>query len=117
MAFCGCNQALQLNCRRKCTIFPLERQFSGALYAAGNSAGFPFFQFEASSGQEKFAFCRANLFNTLQVVIHSIMISNERPSPYRRWSSFPPKPHVVEDTLKSGVVQIERKTFVFTLKE
>ncbi|HZI32181.1 MAG TPA: RNA-binding protein [Candidatus Binatia bacterium] len=45
------------------------------------------------------------------------MISNERPSPYRRWSSFPPKPHVVEDTLKSGVVQIERKTFVFTLKE
>jgi hypothetical protein len=45
------------------------------------------------------------------------MISNERPSPYRRWPSYPPKPHVVEDTLKSGVVQIERKTFVFTLRE
>lgn len=45
------------------------------------------------------------------------MISNERPSPYRRWSNFPPRPHVVEDTLKSGVVQIERKTFVFTLRE
>jgi hypothetical protein len=30
---------------------------------------------------------------------------------------MPPRPHVVEDTLKSGVVQIERKTFVFTLKE
>jgi hypothetical protein len=28
-----------------------------------------------------------------------------------------PKPPVNEDTLKSGLVQIERKTFVFTLKE
>ena len=28
-----------------------------------------------------------------------------------------PKPPVNEDTLKSGQVQIERKTFVFTLKE
>src|SRR6201996_9077484 len=60
------------------------------------------------------------------------MISNERPSPYGRrpyqghgfsnqqgyQSSFSqPKPHVQEDTLKSGEVQIERKTFVFTLKE
>lgn len=45
------------------------------------------------------------------------MISNERHSPYGRWSNFPPRPQVVEDTLKSGVVQIERKTFVFTLKE
>lgn len=45
------------------------------------------------------------------------MISNERQSPYGRWSSPAPRPHVVEDTLKSGVVQIERKTFVFTLKE
>jgi len=55
------------------------------------------------------------------------MISNERPSPYKRWSpmsqnssswsQMPPRPPVNEDTLKSGIVQIERKTFVFTLKE
>jgi hypothetical protein len=55
------------------------------------------------------------------------MISNERPSPYGRrpYQSHgfggqgygSPKPHVQEDTLKSGEVQIERKTFVFTLKE
>jgi hypothetical protein len=45
------------------------------------------------------------------------MISNERPSPYgpRPYSS--PKPPVNEDTLKSEKVQIERKTFLFTLKE
>ena len=47
------------------------------------------------------------------------MISNERPSPYghkpHQYSS--PKPTVVEETLKSDKVQIERKTFVFTLKE
>jgi hypothetical protein len=47
------------------------------------------------------------------------MISNERPSPYghhhRPYGT--PKPHVNEDTLKSDTVQIERKTFVFTLKE
>ena len=45
------------------------------------------------------------------------MISNERSSLFRRWSDLPPKPHVVEDTLKSGQLQIERKFFVFTLKE
>jgi len=61
------------------------------------------------------------------------MISNERPSPYGRrpyqqghgfgnqqgyqQSYGQPKPHVQEDTLKSGEVQIERKNFVFTLKE
>lgn len=49
------------------------------------------------------------------------MISNERPSPYGQshgQRSFgAPKPHVNEDTLKSEKVQIERKTFVFTLKE
>ncbi len=45
------------------------------------------------------------------------MISNERPSPYgpRPYSS--PKPPVNEDTLKSEIIQIERKTFHFTLKE
>jgi len=52
------------------------------------------------------------------------MISNERPSPYgspygsnRPYSSGPPKPRVDEDTLKTDKVQIERKTFIFTLKE
>ncbi|HZQ45933.1 MAG TPA: PUR family DNA/RNA-binding protein [Verrucomicrobiae bacterium] len=56
------------------------------------------------------------------------MISNERPSPFGRWgysnqkesfhgSQMPSKPHVDEDTLKSGQLQIERKTFVFSLKE
>jgi hypothetical protein len=47
------------------------------------------------------------------------MISNERPSPsgYRPYSPGPPKPNVVEDTLKTDKTQIERKTFVFTLKE
>jgi len=46
------------------------------------------------------------------------MISNERPSPYGPRSFSPaPKPSVPEDTLKSDKVQIERKTFVFTLKE
>jgi hypothetical protein len=48
------------------------------------------------------------------------MISNERPSPYghhHRPYGTPNKPPVNEDTLKSDTVQIERKTFVFTLKE
>ncbi len=49
------------------------------------------------------------------------MISNERPSPYGRrpydTPYAPSKPPVVEDTLKSGQVQIERKTLVLTLKE
>ncbi len=57
------------------------------------------------------------------------MISNERPSPYgqhgnsrghsghRDYNSGPPKPQVSEDTLKSDKIQIERKTFIFTLKE
>jgi hypothetical protein len=46
------------------------------------------------------------------------MISNERPSPYgRRSFTQPPRPPIQEDTLKSEKIQIERKTFVFTLKE
>jgi hypothetical protein len=52
------------------------------------------------------------------------MISNERPSPYGSnrpyhsgYHSGPPKPRVDEDTLKTDKVQIERKTFIFTLKE
>jgi hypothetical protein len=48
-----------------------------------------------------------------------IMISNERPSPqgYRSYSAGPPKAPVNEDTLKTEKIQIERKTFIFTLKE
>ncbi len=48
------------------------------------------------------------------------MISNERPSPYgyRPHSAQPyPKQHLNEDMLKTDKVQIERKTFVFSLKE
>ena len=62
------------------------------------------------------------------------MISNERPSPYGRGNSngnswhqpyhqpyqnpnWQPKPPVREDSLKSGEVQIERKNFIFSLKE
>lgn len=56
------------------------------------------------------------------------MISNERPSPYGNRGyghgsghSSPAghshKPAVVEETLRSDKVQIERKTFLFTLKE
>ncbi len=45
------------------------------------------------------------------------MISNDRPSPYGKRSYGNPKLPVNEETLKSDKVQIERKTFVFTLKE
>jgi hypothetical protein len=45
------------------------------------------------------------------------MISNERPSPYGPRSVPGAKPPVAEDTLKTEKIQIERKTFVFTLKE
>lgn len=46
------------------------------------------------------------------------MISNDRPSPYGNRPPYgSPKPPVNEETLKSDKVQIERKTFVFTMKE
>lgn len=45
------------------------------------------------------------------------MISNERPSPYGGRPYGQPKPPVNEDTLKTERIQIERKTFIFTLKE
>jgi len=47
------------------------------------------------------------------------MISNERPSPFGHRAHAHPnsKPPAVEETLKTDKVQIERKTFVFTLKE
>jgi hypothetical protein len=45
------------------------------------------------------------------------MISNERPSPFGRVAYGQTRPPVNEDLLKSERVQIERKTFVFTLKE
>ncbi len=56
------------------------------------------------------------------------MISNERPSPFHRQpyrqpyhqpyaSQQPPRPFVQEDTLKSEQIQIERKSFLLTLKE
>src|SRR5271165_6672687 len=47
------------------------------------------------------------------------MISNDRSSPFGNRSHHygSPKPPVNEETLKSDKVQIERKTFLFTLKE
>jgi hypothetical protein len=55
------------------------------------------------------------------------MISNERPSPFQHQAyrqpyhhshaGLPPRPFVQEDTLKSGQIQIERKSFLMALKE
>ena len=56
------------------------------------------------------------------------MISNERPSPFSGDRPASPhyggyqgghyaKPAMQEDTLKKEEIQIERKTFIFTLKE
>ena len=45
------------------------------------------------------------------------MISNERPSPFGGRPYGQSKPPVNEDTLKTERIQIERKTFIFTLKE
>jgi hypothetical protein len=45
------------------------------------------------------------------------MISNERPSYGNRDFGYVPKPPVAEDTLKTEKIQVERKTFVFTLRE
>lgn len=47
------------------------------------------------------------------------MISNERPSPYGNRSSYgqPPRPPMNEETLRTEKIQVERKTFIFTLKE
>jgi hypothetical protein len=45
------------------------------------------------------------------------MISNDRPSPFGNRQYGSPKPQIAEETLKSDKVQIERKTFLFALKE
>ena len=47
------------------------------------------------------------------------MISNERSSAsgYSGYGGTSPKPAVNEETLKTEKIQIERKTFVFALKE
>lgn len=46
------------------------------------------------------------------------MSSYERASPHERAPySGAPRPPAVEDTLKTGKLQIERKTFILTLKE
>lgn len=51
------------------------------------------------------------------------MISNERPSPYgqRPYGGYQqqqrPKRHVEEEFLRTEKLQVERKTFIFTLKE
>jgi hypothetical protein len=46
------------------------------------------------------------------------MISNERPSfGSRRYAEPAAKPAVVEETIRTDRIQIERKAFIFTLKE
>jgi len=47
------------------------------------------------------------------------MISNERPSPYghRQRAGGSPQPGMAEATIKAEKIHIERKTFVFSLKE
>ena len=51
------------------------------------------------------------------------MNPNDQSSPFRPrgpkkpWHELPPQPLVREDTLKANEVQIERKSFVFLLKE
>jgi hypothetical protein len=47
------------------------------------------------------------------------MISNERPASYGRrpTQGYSPRPPVNEETLKRVEIQIERKKFIFTLKE
>ena len=45
------------------------------------------------------------------------MISNERPSPHGSRAYQAPKPSMVEETLKTEKIKIERKTFILTLKE
>jgi len=51
------------------------------------------------------------------------MFSNERPSPYGRrpnegqGNQQSPKPFVQEDTILSAQLKIERKTFIFALKQ
>jgi len=47
----------------------------------------------------------------------SCMISNDRPSPFGNRPYGSPKPPLNEETLRSDKVQIERKTFLFALKE
>ena len=47
----------------------------------------------------------------------ALMISNERSPSYGYPGGSGPKPPVNEETLKTDKIQIERKTFVFALKE
>ena len=49
----------------------------------------------------------------------TLMISNERPSPYgdRSYGYSDPRPRPPEDVLKSEQIQVERKTFILSLKE
>src|SRR5436305_15160867 len=47
----------------------------------------------------------------------NFMISNDRSSDYGNRPYGSPKPFVKEETLKSDKLQIERKTFLFSLKE
>ena len=47
------------------------------------------------------------------------MFSNDRSSPrgFHSYGASSPKPPMNEETLKAGKIQIERKTFILSLKE
>ena len=47
------------------------------------------------------------------------MISNERPMSYGTQAHYAPsfKPGLIEDTIRTEKLQVERKSFLFTLKE
>jgi hypothetical protein len=74
----------------------------------------PVRQNSESGIENKAGTCHAGAY---QKCCSDFMISNERPSPFGRRPNAQPRPPVKEDTLKSEQVQIERKTFVLTLKE
>jgi len=45
------------------------------------------------------------------------MFSNERPAYGNRAYGYTPKPPVAEDVLRTEKIQVERKTFILTLRE
>lgn len=53
----------------------------------------------------------------MQSFCRDSMISNDRPSPFGQRPYGSSKPPVNEDTIRSEKIQIERKTFLFSLKE
>ena len=61
--------------------------------------------------------CYSMYLAPLAYTTRNHMISNGQSSPYGSSPHQTPRPLVTEETLKTGKIQIERKTFVFALKE